>query len=493
MAIVALGKIPTVARCNFWVQKGRCVESGQHITFFSFRSVALMLLPALVLLWLGWYVYAKHELNARLAHLRKQGEPLNMKEWYAKAEANFPKKNNPHTNEILEFFFRINRDDFWYNQKESEIKESLLDQNLSTSPILLYSNWDNDLTENATEILLKNSLLLNKLESISSYQPINENEAIIFNRSDTFFTMRLPDLLSCRGMINLLLIKSADEARRGDLEASVGTLECAFRIVDHYDSIPACLITITMDAAMRMMILESVANLINGHPLLEEQYKKLAEHLEFENFPMRTLESITFERMSGNDSYASFHSKNYEKIPGLGILKFPKGMLSLIVLKPYFDLDQVAYLDVMADFMTKMDKFEDSPWDSYARIKNFDSMGAVKNRLFAKIIMPDLSKTPTKVIIPIWVIHKLLLTAIKAKHFQAEMGVYPETLKELTPKYNYDLPKDLFDGKPLRYQKGADGFSLWSVGEDLVDDGGKLDPNNPSMLQRNDDVVIQLQ
>jgi hypothetical protein len=36
-----------------------------------------------------------------------------------------------------------------------------------------------------------------------------------------------------------------------------------------------------------------------------------------------------------------------------------------------------------------------------------------------------------------------------------------------------EVPLDEFDGKPLRYRREGEGFILYSVGTNLVDDGGE--------------------
>ena len=63
-------------------------------------------------------------------------------------------------------------------------------------------------------------------------------------------------------------------------------------------------------------------------------------------------------------------------------------------------------------------------------------------------------------------------TAIALRLYRKERGRYPETLQELVPKYLPSVPIDPFDGKPLRYRREGAGFRLWSIGENMKDDGG---------------------
>jgi RNA polymerase sigma factor (sigma-70 family) len=56
---------------------------------------------------------------------------------------------------------------------------------------------------------------------------------------------------------------------------------------------------------------------------------------------------------------------------------------------------------------------------------------------------------------------------------KADHDSYPATLAELTPKDLATVPLDSFSETPLRYAPTAKGYTLYSVGPNLNDDGGK--------------------
>jgi hypothetical protein len=71
---------------------------------------------------------------------------------------------------------------------------------------------------------------------------------------------------------------------------------------------------------------------------------------------------------------------------------------------------------------------------------------------------------------------QLVTTAIALKRYQIKNASYPATLDELVHEFLPSVPLDPVDGKPLRYRLNADGtFLLYSVGPNGKDDGG-----NPS-------------
>lgn len=69
--------------------------------------------------------------------------------------------------------------------------------------------------------------------------------------------------------------------------------------------------------------------------------------------------------------------------------------------------------------------------------------------------------------------HQMVMTAIALKQYALRHGKPPADLASLVPEFLGALPTDLMDGQPLRYRLNADDtFVLYSVGENLRDDGG---------------------
>lgn len=56
--------------------------------------------------------------------------------------------------------------------------------------------------------------------------------------------------------------------------------------------------------------------------------------------------------------------------------------------------------------------------------------------------------------------------------YRAEHGKYPDKLDELVPDVLPQLPVDLYHAKPFIYHRDADGYLLYSTGENGIDDGG---------------------
>lgn len=79
----------------------------------------------------------------------------------------------------------------------------------------------------------------------------------------------------------------------------------------------------------------------------------------------------------------------------------------------------------------------------------------------------------------------LAYTALLLERWRLRHGHYPATLTPLAQELGVTPPHDLIDGQPLRYRPlGDDGYLLYSIGENQVDDGGKASP--PPTYDAND-------
>ena len=72
--------------------------------------------------------------------------------------------------------------------------------------------------------------------------------------------------------------------------------------------------------------------------------------------------------------------------------------------------------------------------------------------------------------------------------YRAKNGKYPEKLDQLIGAHLPAIPKDPFDGQPLRMKRQGQEIVLYSIGDDLKDDGGT--PFDPAKGQG--DIVFHL-
>ena len=72
--------------------------------------------------------------------------------------------------------------------------------------------------------------------------------------------------------------------------------------------------------------------------------------------------------------------------------------------------------------------------------------------------------------------------------WRGEHESFPDSLDVLAPKYIAEVPKDLFNGQPLKYERMADGYRFYSIGQNEKDEEGRSYDDNP----RGDDLVVRM-
>jgi hypothetical protein len=72
------------------------------------------------------------------------------------------------------------------------------------------------------------------------------------------------------------------------------------------------------------------------------------------------------------------------------------------------------------------------------------------------------------------------IVAVAAERFRQARQRWPENLNELVPAYLSAVPRDPFDGQPMRYRRMADGVIVYSVGPDGKDNGGAINRGKPT-------------
>lgn len=63
-------------------------------------------------------------------------------------------------------------------------------------------------------------------------------------------------------------------------------------------------------------------------------------------------------------------------------------------------------------------------------------------------------------------------TALAIERYRLKYDALPESLESLVPEFIEAVPLEPFDGQPLRYIRYEDGYTVYTIGEDGVDNGG---------------------
>lgn len=73
------------------------------------------------------------------------------------------------------------------------------------------------------------------------------------------------------------------------------------------------------------------------------------------------------------------------------------------------------------------------------------------------------------------------------EQYRSSHGTYPDTLEQLVPDQFAQVPHDVVEGRPIKYQRtGKDTFRLYSLGWNGTDEGGKIAPGGNASIEQGD-------
>jgi hypothetical protein len=109
------------------------------------------------------------------------------------------------------------------------------------------------------------------------------------------------------------------------------------------------------------------------------------------------------------------------------------------------------------------------------RKQHFDDLRARRERLpgLAQLLFPTAEKL-AEAIRRSDALMRSTIAALAAERYRLANGRWPESLSGLVPAYLKEVPRDPYDGAPLRLRRLADGLVIYSVGVDGKDNGGTL-------------------
>ena len=84
------------------------------------------------------------------------------------------------------------------------------------------------------------------------------------------------------------------------------------------------------------------------------------------------------------------------------------------------------------------------------------------------------------------------VAGIACERFRVKTGRWPKSLAEIPGDILAEVPTDPFTGEPLRYATRDDGVTIYSVGQDGADDGGKTPPTRSAVPGPGTDLTFRL-
>lgn len=164
-----------------------------------------------------------------------------------------------------------------------------------------------------------------------------------------------------------------------------------------------------------------------------------------------------------------------------GSLRLPV-YLRIMIKSPYFykpNQTKRLYFETLQKQIKNFDKdyYEEVEPMSYELIDFLLDEGVILTensigKLFISLIFLDMGESLFSQICKMDFSVKSTNLLMVIKEYKIKEGKIPESLSELVPEYISELPKDPFNGEPIKYSSSKK--IIYSVGRDLLDSGGSI-------------------
>lgn len=282
------------------------------------------------------------------------------------------------------------------------------------------------------------------------------------------FDMLLPELNDLRSSARLLAIDARHRIATGDYAGAAENVQAMYGIADHASTDPL-LICLLVAIAIDRMASDTLAHLLAAADDLPAELSSLqidpaVSHFDRMNRAMRMEEAIVL------GAFSDFDQRGGGAIDGLPRLGSFGGSLFRVFLLPS---DLAAYRKVMASGAY-------SPSLTYKQMRDRqDTIEKNHSRsgILTSLLTPSLGALTTATARG-EAARRLARVGLAMQRYRQVHGEFPDDLEKLSPDFLPLIPRDPFDGEPLRMRPLNGGYVIYSIGQDLKDDYGRVDPKS---------------
>jgi hypothetical protein len=291
----------------------------------------------------------------------------------------------------------------------------------------------------------------------------------------------LPHLAVLKHICLVLQLRATSELALGKTDEAFSDINLMLRVADASRDEPI-LISHLVRIAMVYLALEPIAEGFGQWS--EPQLKVLEQRLQQFDFCADMKRALEAERVLFGGGIIEFlrrEPEKYEMLQENGVNALPGAIWSAVP-NGWFDLEKANYNRLFDEFITPSIDVANrriSPSVCQAAEKK---MAAVLNksrlslffrhRAFCSLLLPGSLGVSRKTAFGQTAVDTAAI-ACAIERYKLAHGALPESLEALVPQFIDKLPHDLIDGRPLRYQRTANGhYAIYSVGWNEKDDGG---------------------
>lgn len=279
-----------------------------------------------------------------------------------------------------------------------------------------------------------------------------------------------PWLNDTRRSARLLELEALMHVEQGDPNQALDSVRAGLALTQSLKS--PILIDYLVRIAAGALQLQTLERVMNRTALTQAQLQDMAARVHGPPAAHSIKYALVGERCMGLSCFRK-PQRYMAKLAGPGN-SLPGLALGPVRVLGLLKRDSVSYLDIMQDCIDTTDLPAPERLAAAKAIAQAVEQGE-RGGIFTRLLVPALSRVMELEIKA--QAHRLAAyCALAVEQYRLGTGHLPESLDKLVPQYLDAVPLDPFDGKPLRYRLLNPGFVIYSVGEDLSDDGGQEKP-----------------
>lgn len=282
--------------------------------------------------------------------------------------------------------------------------------------------------------------------------------------------------------MRLLLLKARVESESGHSDQAVQTVSTASRMLTHFknpgNSIPAYLIIMETE-----LLLEAIQKLTSSYTFSEKEYSDLVAIVLLFTNSSSLIDAIHADILSRVKMIENDYEKQF--FPSYRSGAFNPFFEAILPdsYKIYLDRlistkDLQMYLNAS---LTMIDKYKEPYFKiagDLALIRDVSHGELAHKKPFLGVFFMSRGALSAEKNMLVWLtrlkaLGHLTEAGLSLKIYKARKGAYPQALGELSPDILKEIPFDPFTGKEFVYKKLQNGFLVYSLGRNRLDDKGK--------------------
>lgn len=279
-------------------------------------------------------------------------------------------------------------------------------------------------------------------------------------RFELGINMQLPHVQSLRGGARALDLEARVRAHRGDARGTADSIRAILAVSRCLENEPV-LVSQLVGVAFHGVAVNTLKELLPHLDLSDDELRGLQLAIRATDFRQRHRRALIGERAIGFEILT-----HPESLRGVGVPSTPV----------VGNDDRALYLDLVTRLINASDRswvesrVEGKKVAREMEEKHSSPVGRVRYQ--ATLLFLPAVEMVASASARASATQATADTALAVRRYELKHGAQPRQLVDLVPEYLPAIPADPFDGQPLRMVVGDKSVRIYSIGEDLRDDGG---------------------